>query len=49
MGIVCAILVLQYPKSRGGIVDFCLRVVVGIGSGAAFDALLPLFLACDAL
>lgn len=45
MSMVCAILVLQYPKSREGIVDFCLGVVVGIGSGVTFDVLLPLFLA----
>jgi len=44
VGMVCAILVLQYPKSREGIAVFCLGVVVGIGSGVALDVLLPLFL-----
>ena len=44
MGMVCAILVLQYPKLREVIVGFCLMVVARIGVGVAFNVLLPPFL-----
>lgn len=43
-GLVYAILLLQYPKSGEGIVDFFLGAVVGVGSGVAFNVLLLLLL-----